>query len=110
MSADVITLDVPDRAAGTSLVAHVRIGSLPRGARVLVHAADSSELLGAISPYGMRAAAEGGLYTIPVPDRAVRGNSLRLRFEIQESRDATPRPPRQGEIAGAELFAAPSNR
>ena len=108
VTAGVLTVAVPARAAEDSFVAHVRVGALPRGARVIVHAADTGDVLGVISPYGLQAAGAGGLYTIPVPERVVSGNNLRLRFEIQETHDAAPRPPRQGEIAGAELFAAPA--
>ena len=104
-----ITVAVPERSAGTAIVARVNVGPLPRGARVIVRLADG-EVIGSISPYGMQAAASGGSYTIPLPDRVNDATELKFRFEVQESRDAQPRPPREGEVLGVELHAVPVKR
>jgi hypothetical protein len=99
------TVAVPERTEGTAIVARVAVGPLPRGARVIVRQADG-EVVGSISPYGMQAAASGGSYTIPIPGHIAAAKELRLRFEVHED-DAAPRAPREGEIAGVELFAVP---
>lgn len=106
-SPEMITLAVPEHAAGTAMIARVDVGPLPRGARVVVRLA-SGELLGSIAPYGGQAAASGGTYTIPIPAHATRESELALRFEVQESNDSSPRPAKAGEVVRAELHAPPA--
>ena len=102
--AEMITVAVPEPVAGTKLVARVVVGPLSRGARVIVLL--DGEVVGSIAPYGGRAAASGGSYTIPLPDHAGSRRELTFQVEIREKRGGAPRPPHSGESIRIELVRA----
>jgi hypothetical protein len=98
----VIELTVPRQpAAGEAASLRVAAGVLPQGSRVLVRLADG-ELLGTIAPFGIRPGEKAGAYTIPLPERAVRGGTVTLHLTL-ELPDGASRSPTEKEIEGAEL-------
>ncbi len=60
----------------------VQLGAIAHGAEVEI-VTTSGQLLGVISPYGVRAGASAGTYTVPVPRAAISKRSLSVRISIR---------------------------
>ena len=66
-------------------------------------------LAGSVAPFGSRAAQEGSVYTVPLPQTAVTGGRICLRLEIVEP-GKSPRPPEAGEVESIEpIYEAVGN-
>ena len=86
----------------------LKLGSLARGLRVEV-STPSGRSLGAVSPFGARAGADSGTYTIPVPPDAVSGDHISLIIRINDR--GRKRSPVGKEIQSVEVkVSGPASR
>jgi len=77
-----VTLDLPHALRdGETATLVITVGVIPRGAEVVITTA-SGQLLGAISPYGIRAGNEAGTYSLPLPANAIRRKRVSLLVSI----------------------------
>jgi hypothetical protein len=102
----VLTLPRPP-AASEAVWLSVRVGTLPRGARILV-LSDDGAMLGAISPFAVPRGGDAGTYTIPLPEGAVRGGRVAVRVVVEER--GTTRPATGGEVEDVQLVYVPVSR
>lgn len=98
----VVSLPLP-RATGAGEVmwVEVKVGVIERGAEIEV-ATKEGKSLGVISPYGIRAGAPAGTYTIPVPPDAASDGRVRLRLTLNRYGRAK-RAPTAKEVKGIRL-------
>jgi len=93
----VYDLPLPRAAAGGEmLVARVTVGPLKAPQRIIVRTR-SGEIAGTISPFGAQARQNSGVYTIPVPDSAIKDAHVRLLLQLDQ-KDAPPRAPTAEEV------------
>lgn len=59
----------------------VSLGPLPRGAEIEI-TTPSGQLLGVISPYGIRTGSESGTYTVPLPANVIQGRRVSLLVSL----------------------------
>lgn len=105
-----LTLTLPRQpAANEALVLCLSVGVLPHHARVVVHTVDG-EIAGTIAPFGVRPGQKAGVYTIPVPAKAVEGDKVTLRLDVLEKGAEAARPPARAEIEEAKLAFVPVAR
>ncbi|MEM7585334.1 MAG: hypothetical protein AAF560_18235 [Acidobacteriota bacterium] len=82
---------------------HVRVtaGVLPDGARIVARLA-SGEIIGAVSPYGIRAGEKAGTYAMALPrDQGLEG-PVQLNFQLDIAGES-PRAPTASELEAVEL-------
>ncbi len=91
-----------------ALVAYLRVGSLPAGARILVRAR-TGELVGSATPYGAQARQNPGIYTLPIPLSAIQDNAVVLQVELIR-KGLQPRAPTRAEIQSVSLAYIPVTR
>jgi len=94
-------------SANEAVGLELHVGPLPPGARLRV-VGGSGEVLGAVTPYGVSRAAEGGSYTVMVPDTAIVDGRVRFRLII-EAPNAAPRAPGLAEVEKVTLIYVPVN-
>jgi hypothetical protein len=71
-----VTLHLPRALrAGESATLEVTLGVVPRSAQIEV-TTRTGRHLGTISPYGIRAGAAAGTYTVPIPADAITGRRV----------------------------------
>ena len=100
---DMVELSTP-RLLGRDEAVQLQITtSLPRGARLTVKD-ENGEILGAVTPFGLRQASTTA--TIPIPRSALSNERVRLKLEVTEPR-AAPRAPHDGEVEQLELRIEP---
>jgi hypothetical protein len=107
--APVTTLALPHALRPEEAVfLELKLGSLARGLRVEV-STPSGRSLGAISPFGARAGADSGTYTIPVPPDAVSGDHLAIVIRVNDG--GRKRSPAEKEIRSiAVKVSGPGSR
>lgn len=98
-----VEIAVPRRPEKNEAVQLRITTTLPRGARLVVKDAHG-EILGAVTPFQLRA--DSTTATVPIPSSALSDRRLRLQLEVTQS-GAPPRAPRQGEINQLELNIEP---
>lgn len=104
----VLTLTLPRKPApDESLALRLSVGVLPRGARVVAQTLDG-EIVGTVSPFGVRPDRKAGVYTIPVPAKAIAGDRVTLRLHVLEKGVEAGGPPAKAEIEGAKLAFMPA--
>jgi hypothetical protein len=102
-----LTLTLPRRpAADEALSVRLTVGVLPRDARVVVRTADG-QIAGTIRPFGVRSGQKAGVFTIPVPSKAVVEDKVSLRLEVLEKNAKAARAPTEAEVEHAELSFVP---
>ena len=102
----VYDLPLPRAAApGEMLVARVTVGPLKPHQRIIVRTR-SGEIAGTVSPFGAQARQNSGVYTIPIPDTAVKDGHVRLLLQV-EQKDAPTRAPTVEEVRSLELAYMP---
>lgn len=87
------TLSLPHALrAGESASLEIQVGAVPHGTEIEVRTA-SGQLLGVISPFGVRSGNPSGTYTVPVPPDAISHNhiSVRLLLKYYQSQRAPTR-------------------
>lgn len=101
-----VTLSVPHNVrAGESLSVRVTVGTLPKGARIVVRSG-TGEVLGSIAPFGQAANHPGVFYTIPVPSELVAGRKISLSFTLEEPSSEKSRVPTEAEVREVKLQSA----
>jgi hypothetical protein len=93
-------------AAGESLVLRLKVGMLPDGAKIVVSTLDK-QIAGGVAPFGIRPGRMAGVYSIPVPGKAVIDNKVTLRLEVVVKGVKPRRPPFRTEIEEATLEFSP---
>ena len=93
-----VTLSIP-RSLGVedSLSVRVTVGTLPKGARIVVRS-ETGEVLGSIVPFGQSTNRQGVFYTIPVPSEMVADRKVLLEFTLEEAGGKKSRVPTEGEV------------
>src|ERR1700726_2432143 len=87
------TLSLPHALrADESASLEIQVGAVPHGTEIEVRTA-SGQLLGVISPFGVRSGNLAGTYTVPVPPDAISHNhiSVRLLLKYYQSQRAPTR-------------------
>jgi len=103
----VVNLVLPRRLnADEGVVLELKLGVLERGDQIEVEAM-SGKLLGAVSPYGIRAGEEAGTYTVPVPSELVSDRRVSLRI-ILNHHNRDKRAPTKQELRSVRLQITPS--
>lgn len=97
-----ITLPLPrDPVADETLKLNITVGSLPRGARIIVRSG-RGELLGSISPFGKTGNRPRVSYVLPVPGEEILKRKLILQFSLEDS-DKKVRVPTDAEVLEIKL-------
>jgi hypothetical protein len=94
--------------AGESAYLEVRVGPIRRGEQIKIATA-AGERLGVISPYGVRAGAEAGTYTVPLPPAAISGDRVSVTLTIAPL-DGPPRAPTAHEVRAVKLVVTGARR
>lgn len=98
-----VTLTLPrEPAEGEAIVLRLSAGVLPRGAKVVVRTADGA-IAGSVAPFGVRPGRKAGVYTVPIPTRAVKDGKVTLRYEVLEKGAKAGRAPARTEVEGSKL-------
>ncbi len=101
-AAEDITVALPrPLQPGETAWLNVEIGAIARGQEITITSA-SGQLLGVISPFGIRAGQGAGKYTLPVPAEAIRNGQVTLRLTISEF-GTPPRAPTSDEVHAVTL-------
>ncbi len=102
-----LTLTLSRRpAANEMLVVQIKVGVLKRGTKIIVRAIDN-EIAWTIAPFGIRPGQKAGLFTVPVPSKAVADKTVSLRLEVLEKDAKAARAPTKAEIEDAKLALIP---
>ncbi len=102
-----LTLTLSRRpAANEMLVVQLKVGVLKRGTKLVVRAIDH-EIAGTIAPFGIRPGQKAGLFTVPVPSKAIVDKKVSLRLEVLEKDAKAARAATKGEIEDAKLAFIP---
>ena len=101
-----LTLPHPLRAGETAWI-EVQVGAIGRQEIDVTTA--SGEMLGTISPFGVRVGHDAGTYILPVPQDAIRDGRLSLRLTISQA-GAPSRTPTADEVRSVKLGVAPPPR
>jgi hypothetical protein len=105
----VYDLPLPRAAAsGEMLVARVTVGPLKPHERIIVRTR-SGEIAGSVSPFGAQARQNSGVYTIPIPDNAVKDGHVRLLLQV-EQKDVPVHAPTAEEVHSIELAYLPATK
>jgi len=97
-------------AANEMLVVQIKVGVVKRGTKIVVRAIDN-EVAGTIAPFGIRPGQKAGLFTVPIPTKAVVDKKVSLRLEVLEKDAKAGRAATKAEIEDAKLaFISVSNR
>ncbi|HUZ04904.1 MAG TPA: hypothetical protein VMU62_06085 [Acidobacteriaceae bacterium] len=99
------TVSAAQKQVPRALVAYLRVGSLPAGARILVRAR-TGELVGSATPYGAQARQKPGIYTVPIPQSAIQNNAVLLQVELIR-KGLRSRAPTRAEIQSIRLAYIP---
>lgn len=94
------------READESVAVRVTVGSLAKGARIMVKTSDG-EVAGTVVPFGVLPGQPPGAFMVPVPLKAVKDGKLTLHFEVEEKSGGATRPPTKEEVRAAELVLVP---
>lgn len=79
-----VTLTLPRALEpGETAFAEVQLGLLARGLEIEVTTA-AGRAIGVISPHGVRAGQEAGIYTLPIPSDAIVKGQVALRFSVNQ--------------------------
>ena len=83
--------------------AMVSVGSLRRGDKIVVRTM-TGEIVGTVSPFGIRSGQKAGVYPIPIPRAALVNRTVKLRLEVVPSApDSIVRPPTDSEVENVKL-------
>ncbi|HKI18718.1 MAG TPA: hypothetical protein VKA15_12605 [Isosphaeraceae bacterium] len=93
-------------AANEMLVVQLKVGVLERGTRIVVRAIDQ-EIAGTIAPFGIRPGQKAGLFTVPVPGKAIANKKVSLLVEVLEKGAKAVRAATKAEIEDAKLVFIP---
>ena len=88
-------------ASDEALLLQISAGPLPSGAEISVTGSDG-ELLGTVSPFGVRRGQGSAAYSIPIAQTALRDGRISLRLELREP-GAPARAPTQAEVQDLSL-------
>ena len=91
-------------AAGEIAWLEVRTGPLRRGQEIGITTASGAPL-GVISPFGVRAGQDAGVYSLPVTADAIQDGHLTIRVSVSEI--GGTRAPTSQEVRGVTLRIAP---
>jgi hypothetical protein len=94
--------------AGEMAWLQVQVGPLARGQQIEVTTVDG-QLLGVISPFGVRRGEAAGTYTLPIPPEAIQGDRLAVRLMVSQF-DGPARPPTTQEVLKVTLHVDPPQR
>jgi hypothetical protein len=101
-----VTLSLPrPLAAGDTPFLEVQVGPVARGRTIGITTA-TGQPLGTVAPFGGRAGADAGTFTVPVPRDAARDGRLTVRLTISQP-DGSTRAPSAEEVRGVKLGTAP---
>jgi hypothetical protein len=92
-------------ASGEMLVARVTVGPLKAHERIIVRTR-SGEIAGSVSPFGAQARQNTGVYTVPIPEGAIKDGRVRLLLQL-EQKDAPTRAPTTEEVRHIDLTWIP---
>ncbi|EAU66831.1 hypothetical protein STIAU_3053 [Stigmatella aurantiaca DW4/3-1] len=101
----VLTLPRPLKA-GEAATVLVEVGILQRGHEIVVTTA-SGQLLGTVSPFGIRSGQAAGSYALPVPAEAVKDGKLALRLKVTGT-GGPPRAPTGEEVKSLKVSITPA--
>ncbi len=87
--------------AGESAFLEVHVGPIRRGEEIKL-TTPAGERLGVIAPYGLRAGAEAGTFTVPLPPAAIRGDRVTVTLTFVPV-DGPPRTPTAQEVRNVKL-------
>ena len=73
----------PAAASGEMLVARVTVGPLKVHERIIVRTR-SGEIAGSVSPFGAQARQNTGVYTVPIPEGAIKDGHVRLLLQVEQ--------------------------
>ena len=97
-----ITLELPHSlGAAEKAWIEVHVGQISRGQEVIVATA-AGEPLGVISPFGIRAGGDAGIYTLPVPESYIRNGRIEISLKITQPGEPA-RAPTATEVRGVKL-------
>jgi hypothetical protein len=94
------------RTSDEAIVLRLSVGVLPRGAHVAVRTLDG-EIAGSVVPFGVRPGVKAGVYTIPIPAKAIARDTVTLRVDVMEKNVTAARAPARSEIEKATLAFIP---
>ncbi len=92
--------------AGESAFLEVRVGRIRRGEEIKLMT-PAGERLGVVAPYGLRAGAEAGTFTVPLPPAAIHGDRVTVTLTFVPAEGA-PRAPTAQEVREVKLVVTPS--
>jgi hypothetical protein len=102
-----VTLVLPHALrAGESAWLELTVGAIERGAEIEVSTA-TGQLLGVISPFGIRLGQQAGTYTVPLPADVFVNVRVTLRLSIDQGGHAQ-RPPTAAEVKSAHVKITPA--
>jgi hypothetical protein len=86
--------------AGETASLEVKVGVIVHGAEIEV-ATTAGQLIGVISPFGIRPGNPAGMYTLPLPAGAIANGRVSLRLSLQYSR--SQRAPTRKEVKSVRV-------
>lgn len=92
--------------AGEAVTVVVEVGVLQRGREIVV-TTPSGELIGTISPHGIRPGQPAGSYPMPAPAEAVKDGKLALRLSVTGT-GGPPRAPTDQEVKSLRVSITPA--
>ena len=101
-----LTLPRPLRAGETAWI-QVQVGAIGRQEIDITTA--SGEMLGTISPFGVRSGRDAGTYTLPLPANAISEGRVAVRLTISQPGGASRAPTAQ-EVRGVKLVVGGAAR
>ena len=93
--------------AGETAVLELTVGPMERGMEIEI-ATTTGQLLGIVSPYGVRAANAAGTYAVPVPVSAISKNRISLRLSLIRG-GHPPRAPSAKEVRHLRVRIIPAS-
>lgn len=100
-----ITLTLPSPGArGHFAILEVTVGSLPSGAEIDV-TGPSGERLGTISPFNLKANAQAGTFSLPLPPSAVKDGRVTIVLSLRVAGES--RTPTADEVKAVKLVPGP---
>jgi hypothetical protein len=84
------------------VVLRLTVGVLTSITQIIVRT-DDGEIAGTVTPYGGQPGRKLGVFTIPVPRKAVSGRSVTLRLEAVEKGAEVTRRPTRAEVEGLQV-------
>jgi hypothetical protein len=95
--------------ADEMVAVRLTVGALARNARIVVRTADG-EIAGTVAPFGMKPGQKAGVFTIPIPGKALTNNQVSLKLEVLEKDAKAARAATRTEIEDAKLVLIPASR